>query len=909
MLGWNKDRESRGDQRPAKPASSPPVADVRAVSAPSRPTETAPLPNSAKVRHPASRLGEILLEEGVITQKQLTDALAKQEKDKGFLGQALVELGIINQQTLVSFLVKQCRIPHICLLDYGFNNDLISLVPRELCLKYKLIPIDKLGKILTVAMVDPLDLEALSQVRAVCPELRIKPILCNWDHFEQVARRYLIDEQAKLEELSAKSFGLSERPQAKSGSEKSAPAALTPGASNALDEAVMAIVAEAGKADTARVVSDPPATLSAFASGSASRPAAPAPGVSLEQIAVATREGLNETLQQALLPLVEQVRASQGIEPGVLSAMADQIGHGLRESLRDAVRESVSAMIEATSRSGPSPEMTPEMLAVTIHNSVGGAMQEAISQLIQAASLGNERSAFDPETVSDLIRASVSNGMRDSMERLAGAVEKYAEAATATAKAAPDMDSLAALIQTSVGGAMQETVALLVQTMGKQPGGQVPALAPEAVADLVRQSIAGSMQEAMGRLTGVVEQYVEAAGESRKSAAPEALAEAVHDSIRAAMGEVIAQLAAQSGEGSRDRIVEDIHRLLATQAAESSKVTEVAQRTLEMVQEAIDTAKASRAATEMATESARQRFQQLVESELPSSVAPFPVADARKLPEDGAAAVPLDMAEAIDGPTERSRRDERIRAALEHDLPAPGFSFADFVPGKANQFVYGVCRGVSIRPGREFNPLFLHGDTGLGKTHLLHAIAAQIQERDRDARITYFSASRFARRVERAAADGALDELRHSLCMTDLLMVDDLQFLEGRPEAQEEFFHVFNALVCEDRQVIAAGYGPPDRLPQLPAWLTSRLAGGVVAGIEPPEWEARMIILGQTAGACQTAVSHDVLELVARRAPNDVRRMIGSLRKVIAFAKLVNQEITPDLAGEVLRRLGIEEAA
>lgn len=158
------------------------------------------------------RLGDMLLEGGLITRGQLEEGLAEKDRQKCFLGQALVRLGYLSQDELIAFLVKQCKIPHINLIDYSIDPRIVSLLPNELCLKYKLIAIDSLGTILTVAMVNPLDLDALEQARAACPTLKLKPILCTPEHFETVAKRLLISQATEKEggsqPMNLASFGL-----------------------------------------------------------------------------------------------------------------------------------------------------------------------------------------------------------------------------------------------------------------------------------------------------------------------------------------------------------------------------------------------------------------------------------------------------------------------------------------------------------------------------------------------------------------------------------------------------------------------------------------------------------------------------------------------------------------------------
>ncbi len=160
----------------------------------------------------AERLGSILLEAGLVSPGQMKEAVARKREQGGLLGKILVELGYIRQDDLISFLVKRCKIPHISLMDYQISPELFTLVPKEICISHWLLPIDRMGSILTVAMVDPLDSEALERVRAACPALRIKPILCSWQHYETAMRKFF-PEQIKAptdaQEVSLADFGLS----------------------------------------------------------------------------------------------------------------------------------------------------------------------------------------------------------------------------------------------------------------------------------------------------------------------------------------------------------------------------------------------------------------------------------------------------------------------------------------------------------------------------------------------------------------------------------------------------------------------------------------------------------------------------------------------------------------------------
>lgn len=161
------------------------------------------------LKSPSKRLGTILVEEGVISEGQLKEALKAQEEQGGFLGKVLLDMSFIKENVLIELLVKQCKIPHISLLDYQVNEKMFTYVPTDVCLEHGLLPIDKLGRILTVAMTDPLDIVALEKVRSLCPELRIKPILCSWNHYEIVMRKLLPgNEGPKTSEPVEHDFGL-----------------------------------------------------------------------------------------------------------------------------------------------------------------------------------------------------------------------------------------------------------------------------------------------------------------------------------------------------------------------------------------------------------------------------------------------------------------------------------------------------------------------------------------------------------------------------------------------------------------------------------------------------------------------------------------------------------------------------
>jgi chromosomal replication initiator protein DnaA len=498
---------------------------------------------NAGVTSGVKRLGQILIEEGEIDSRQLVEALQIQATKGGFLGQILVDLKYVQQEKIVASLVKQCKIPHLNLLDYEISKDVLLIIPREVCLQHNLLPIDKLGKILTVAMVNPLDTAALEEVRALCPDLRVKPILCDWQHFNTVCSRVYGVSAGQKQEFSLK-----------------APAA-------------------------------------------------------------APRQ-----------------------EPAVAP---------------------------------PPPQEDQNVLA---------AIDEAVREVIDESPM--EEPPVKP--------------------------------------------------------------------------------APRAV------------------------------------------------------------------------------------------------------------------------------------------VAPKPAPEVRPAPETVSAAKRRVMA-GIDNPELLSENDERVLEALRSEQLAPEFTFGDFVAGGANAFTFKLCRSISDNPGGDYNPMFIYGGVGLGKTHLISAIGNNARGSG-NRRVAYISSSRFAERATAAVKQSELDTFRQDYCQWDILILDDIQFLAGRIEAQEEMFHIFNALLRENRQIIIAADKAPDNLGLLEQRLVSRFSSGIVAAVKPPEWETRVEILRRRSSRAKAPLPEEILSLIAMRVPGDIRKMLGALKSVMAYAELIGGGVSCEKAGEILTHLGVEAA-
>ena len=497
------------------------------------------------LRNPGGKLGEILVAEGVITEPQLSEALRLRDEQKGFLGKALCQLKFIDQATLTSFLVKQCKIPHLNLLEYELSDKVGECFPEALCARHRVLPIDMIGKMLTLAMVNPLDVEALAEIRRAYPELRIKPILCDWDHFDLAFKKMFRKGEAWDEE-----------------------------------------------------------------------------------------------------------------------AVADSASFGLRE-LPDTP-EDQEPVVE--------PEETPP--------------EEDLKSVDEKLDL-----------------------LADAVAQMAGMSESEAE--------------------------------------------------PEAAAP------------AEGVGTGL---------------------------------------------------------------------------------------------------------------------------DAHELQAGGAGGT-------VGG------SDAHIQEALKSGAPLCGFSFDTFFACKTNEFTFSMLKAVGDDPGGRYNPLYVWGGVGLGKTHLLNALGNRILKTHAGKRVGYISSTRFASQVKEAHAAGTIGAVYEAYSRWDVLLVDDIHFLEGRAEPQEAFYPIFDVMVESGRQIVVSGDRPPDLIKSLNSNVLSRISGGIVAQLTPPDYETRMAILRGQLGLTDARVPDEVLALVAMRLPDDVRKLTGTLRKIVAFAELKGEDISCEAAGELLKELGIVDVA
>jgi chromosomal replication initiator protein len=231
------------------------------------------------------------------------------------------------------------------------------------------------------------------------------------------------------------------------------------------------------------------------------------------------------------------------------------------------------------------------------------------------------------------------------------------------------------------------------------------------------------------------------------------------------------------------------------------------------------------------------------------------------------------------------------------------YTFDNFVIGKSNELAAAAAHAVSQAPGRVYNPLYLYGDTGLGKTHLMQAVAHTVMERQPDIRITFIGTEQFTNEMIGSIRERTTQDFRRRYRETDLLLVDDVQFLKGKESTQEEFFHTFNALYEAGRQIILTSDRPPSEIPGLEARLVSRFQWGMVADIELPDLEHRIAILRNKAviDHLEMTIPEDVIRFIAEHVRSNVRELEGSIIKLLAYASLKHREITVDVAREALR--------
>jgi chromosomal replication initiator protein len=237
----------------------------------------------------------------------------------------------------------------------------------------------------------------------------------------------------------------------------------------------------------------------------------------------------------------------------------------------------------------------------------------------------------------------------------------------------------------------------------------------------------------------------------------------------------------------------------------------------------------------------------------------------------------------------------------------PRYTFDAFVVGSSNQFAQAACQAVAELPSRAYNPLFIYGGVGLGKTHLLHAVGHQSARLFPGMSVAYLSSERFTNELINAIRYDRTAEFRARYRTIDLLLIDDIQFISGKERTQEEFFHTFNDLYESRKQIIVSSDTSPKDIPEIEERLRSRFEWGLIADLQPPDFETRVAILKKKAALERVGLADDVAYLIASRIKSNIRELEGSLTRMIAFCALTSREMSVDLAQEVLGELWGEE--
>jgi chromosomal replication initiator protein len=246
-------------------------------------------------------------------------------------------------------------------------------------------------------------------------------------------------------------------------------------------------------------------------------------------------------------------------------------------------------------------------------------------------------------------------------------------------------------------------------------------------------------------------------------------------------------------------------------------------------------------------------------------------------------------------------RNPEIPSNLERARLNPAFSFDSFVTGKANQLARAAAMQVAENPGVSYNPLFVYGGVGLGKTHLVQAIGNQLADQRPQARIRYIHAEAYVTDVVRAYQQKSFDEFKRYYHSLDLLLIDDIQFFSNKGRTQEEFFYAFNALVEAHKQIVITCDTYPKEIAGMEERLISRFGWGLTVAIEPPELEMRVAIVLKKAEAESVALSEDIAFFIAKHLRSNVRELEGALKKVLAFARFSGRELSLELAKEALQ--------
>ena len=231
----------------------------------------------------------------------------------------------------------------------------------------------------------------------------------------------------------------------------------------------------------------------------------------------------------------------------------------------------------------------------------------------------------------------------------------------------------------------------------------------------------------------------------------------------------------------------------------------------------------------------------------------------------------------------------------------PKYTFDTFVIGNSNSFAHAACVAVAESPAKSYNPLFLYGGVGLGKTHLMQAIGHHILEADSTQKVVYVSSEKFTNELVNSIKDDKNEEFRNKYRNVDVLLIDDVQFIAGKERTQEEFFHTFNTLHEANKQIIISSDRPPKDIPTLEERLRSRFEMGLITDIQPPDFETRIAILRKKAQMDNTEVPDEVTDYIAKNVKSNIRELEGALTRVMAYSSLTKKKVSLEVATEALK--------